>query len=262
MNSHNYELPDNPAAADYTTREKIIQLLLARQLPDGGWALTGELSDSDITGMCLQALAPYYGAREDVTRAVDRALLTVTAMQNADGSFSAYGSGDDLKPTSESISQILVALTALGIDPGTDPRFIRNDRSAVDALCGFYIEGGGFAHLNGYPRDGMATEQGYYSLTAYFRLLDGRTALYDMTDVRLSGEKTAGNGAAETVPELPGGPGEAKDPAEEPEDVAVAAFAAAEDGAGSISPLLWAVPGVSLLGLAVYWADRLRRRRG
>ena len=29
----------------------------------------------------------------------------------------------------------------------------------------------------------MATEQGYYALTAYFRFRNGETALYDMTDV-------------------------------------------------------------------------------
>ena len=29
----------------------------------------------------------------------------------------------------------------------------------------------------------MATEQAYYALTAYDRLLSGKTRLYDMTDV-------------------------------------------------------------------------------
>lgn len=30
--------------------------------------------------------------------------------------------------------------------------------------------------------DGMATEQAYYALTAYYRFLTGKTNLYDMTD--------------------------------------------------------------------------------
>ena len=32
-------------------------------------------------------------------------------------------------------------------------------------------------------RDGMATEQGYYALTAYYRFIEGKTSLYDMSDV-------------------------------------------------------------------------------
>ena len=31
--------------------------------------------------------------------------------------------------------------------------------------------------------DGMATEQAYYALTAYYRFLSGKTNLYDMTDI-------------------------------------------------------------------------------
>ena len=261
MNSHAYTLPEDPSAADLTTREKIIQFLLERQLSDGGWALTGEVSDSDITGMCLQALAPYYRERADVTAAVDRALLTVSMMQNADGSFSTFGGGEGLTSTSESISQILVGLTALGIDPGTDPRFIRKGNSAVDALCGFYIEGGGFAHLNGFPRDGIATEQGYYALTAYFRLLDGKTALYDMSDVPIASQAPAGENAPVIVPTVPDSQAAEQDAPEEPEDVALAVFAAAEDDDKNISPLLWGVPGVGLLGLATWWLDKLRRSR-
>ena len=60
---------------------------------------------------------------------------------------------------------------------------MKNGNSAVDALCDYYVDGGGFRHLSDGERDGMATEQGYYALTAYFRRLQGKTPLYDMTDV-------------------------------------------------------------------------------
>lgn len=46
----------------------------------------------------------------------------------------------------------------------------------------YYVDGGGFKHLLDYERDGMATEQAYYALTAYDRLLSGQNRLYDMTD--------------------------------------------------------------------------------
>ena len=43
--------------------------------------------------------------------------------------------------------------------------------------------------------DGMATEQGYYALVAYQRLKDGKTGLYDMSDVSISkGGKGDGTG--------------------------------------------------------------------
>ena len=34
--------------------------------------------------------------------------------------------------------------------------------------------------------DGMATEQGYYALAAYYRLTAGKTSLYDMSDVTVT----------------------------------------------------------------------------
>lgn len=55
--------------------------------------------------------------------------------------------------------------------------------------------------------DGMATEQGYYALTAYMRLLAGQTSLYDMSDVTLRSDNTAPENQdkkpEETVPEEP-----------------------------------------------------------
>ncbi len=263
MDSHDYELPEDPAAADYTTRDKIIEYLLSVQLPDGGWALSGEQSDSDMTGMCLQALAPYYHKRDDVTAAVDRALETLSAMQNADGSYSAFGSGDGLTPTSESISQVLVALTALGIDPETDERFIKDGHTVMDALCNYFIEGGGFCHLMGLPVDGMATEQAFYALTAWIRMMDGKTALYDMTDVTI--RKTAAVNEAPTAAEAPQSADAPETEEEETTDVALAVSAASAEQEKGMSPLLWGVPGVILLGLLTYALHKSlkkKKRRG
>lgn len=99
-------------------------------------------------------------------------------MQNADGSYSSVDGA-----SCESIAQVVVALTALGIDPAKDERFIKNDVSALDALLEYYVTGGGFKHLLSGNRDGMATEQAYYALTSYYRFLKEKTSLYDMTDV-------------------------------------------------------------------------------
>lgn len=177
------------------TREVLIQVILDAQLSDGGWALSGSTSDADITGMALQALAPYYKTDAKVRAAVDEALETLSVMQTADGSF---GSIDGV--SAESVAQVVAGLSALGIDAHTDARFIKNGVSAIDALCAFYVEGGGFKHIPNGNLDGMATEQGYYALTAYFRMLDGKTALYDMTDVIDMGGDVTIEEPVETLP--------------------------------------------------------------
>ena len=195
-----------------------------------------------------------------LTAAVDRALETLSAMQNADGSYSAFGSGDGLTPTSESISQVLVALTALNIDPETDERFIKNGHTVVEALCSYFIEGGGFCHLMGLPVDGMATEQAFYALTAWIRMMDGRTALYDMTDVTVRKTTTAVNETptAAEAPQSTDAPGAEE---EENTDVALAVSAASTEPEKGISPLLWGVPGVALLGLLTYALHRSFRKK-
>ena len=189
LDSGNYPAPEGDV-----TREGLVQAILNAQLADGGWALSGSASDPDMTGMALQALAPYCtdGA---VKKAVDAALTALSNMQAEDGSFAGMDGS-----SSESIAQVVAALSALGIDADTDARFVKNGVSALDALCAFFVEGGGFRHTPDGKLDGMATEQGYYALTAYFRMQSGKTALYDMTDVVDMGGDVITVGPAQTQP--------------------------------------------------------------
>ena len=188
LDSHNY-----PTMGD-VTREKLIQVILDAQLPGGGWNLSGENADTDMTAMAIQALAPYYKTNETVKAAVDKALEALSALQRNDGGFGSWGTVN-----SESCAQVIVALTALGIDPTADSRFVKNGHTVLDALAGFYVTGGGFRHTAGGERNDMATEQGYYALAAYYRFLNGQTRLYDMSDVAIqtggtSGGDNSGNG--------------------------------------------------------------------
>ena len=206
LDSYNYAIPMTNAK-NPVTRTTLVNTILTAQLADGGWALSGVNADADMTGMALTALAPYYKINKKVKVAVDKALVTLSQIQHKDGS---YGSVDG--SNSESCAQVIVALTALGINPDTDSRFMKNNISVVDALCGFAVEGGGFKHISILERDGMATEQGYYALTAYMRFLDGETSLYDMSDVTIKVGSESGNGesaqtkqdeaAAKTVEDL------------------------------------------------------------
>lgn len=184
LDSHNY-----PTMGD-VTREKLIQVILDAQLNDGGWNLSAENADPDMTAMAIQALAPYYKTNETVKAAVDKALEALSALQRSDGGFDSWDTVN-----SESCAQVIVALTALGIDPTADSRFVKNGHTVLDALAGFYVTGGGFRHTAGGERNDMATEQGYYALAAYYRFANTQTRLYDMSDVTI---QTGGSNAPAT----------------------------------------------------------------
>ncbi|MBO5371516.1 MAG: Ig-like domain-containing protein [Lachnospiraceae bacterium] len=177
LDAHDYTVPENTV-----TRESLIAGILAAQLADGGWSVSGSTADADMTAMAIQALAPYYEKDTEVKTAVDKALETLSAMQLTDGGFATAGADT---ASCESCAQVIVALTALGINPYTDGRFIKDGKSVLDALLSFAVAEGGFKHSLSGNRDGMATEQGYYALVAYQRLLEGQTALYNMSDVTI-----------------------------------------------------------------------------
>ena len=180
LDSHNY------TPAGDVTRDKLVQTILDAQISsDGGWSLDGKNADVDMTAMAIQALAAYYKSNSSAKKAVDKGLSWLSSVQQNDGGFTSWGAAN-----SESCAQVIVALTALGIDPAKDSRFIKNGVSVLDALCSFAVNGGGFKHLaTETSANGMATEQGFYALVAYYRLLNGQTSLYDMTDVKLEGVK-------------------------------------------------------------------------
>lgn len=201
-----YKIPEVAGVSDQTTEQKLIDYLVDRELEGGGWALSGQKADSDITAMTMQALAPYYKKEgyEKVTAALDRALDKLSSIQFDTGGFGTIN-GNDFLETSESVSQVLTAVTALGIDPQTDYRFIKNGKWMVENLASYHIDGSGFMHVkagadnNGGGEagkvNGMATEQGFYAMVAYQRLLDGKTSLYDMSDLTVkSGEEGDGSG--------------------------------------------------------------------
>lgn len=178
MDSGKYEIPENPDAAVQSTRQMYVDELLARELPDGGWTLTGGEPDVDITAMTLQALAKYRD-QADVTAAVERGLAVLSSLQEPDGGYVSWGSSN-----SESVAQVLVALTELGV-PLDDERFTKNGITVEDALLRFAQENGAFVHVRDGSGgdDGMATEQAFYALAAIHRAETGETTLYDMTDV-------------------------------------------------------------------------------
>ena len=170
-----YEIPDT-TAKEQTTREKLIDYILEKQLQTGGWAIGEQGADPDMTGMAIQALAPYYEKNQAVKQAVDSALSFFSSIQRDDGGLS------EATDSPESCAQMITALSTMGIDPEDDARFIKNGNSIVDCLLRFSLENG-FAHnING-EYNQMSTEQAFYSMTAINRLRSGKSSLYDMCDL-------------------------------------------------------------------------------
>lgn len=194
LDSHDYEIPKAVAGKTQTTREALIDAILAAQLSDGGWNVNGNGADADMTAMAIQALAPYYSSNAKVKSAVDDALKRLSKMQEVNGGYTSWGTAN-----AESVAQVIVALTSLGIDPASDGRFIKNGYSTLDALATFYNDKGGFKHSQSdtTSSNGLATEQAYYALASWYRLKNGKTSLYDMSDVTTLSkiiEKTVVNG--------------------------------------------------------------------
>ena len=178
LDTKNYEIPTDDNVANQTTREKLINSIISSQLADGGWTFWGDVSDADMTAMALQALAPYYNTDSNVKASIDKALNFLSSNQQDNGSFVSYGSED-----CESNAQVITALTALGIDISTDTRFIKNGNTVIDALKLFYNNNGAFSHIQDSTENGMSTTQAYYALVSYYRYSQGKTSLYDMSDV-------------------------------------------------------------------------------
>ena len=201
------------------TKEAYVDFLLNTELSGGGWSL-GSSADPDVTSMVITALAPFSRAASAVSRGVEK----LSSMQRGDGRFETMGSA-----TSESSSQVVTALSTVGIDAGTDPRFVKNGISALEALLSYYT-GSGFAHSEGGAVNEMASEQAAYALCAYYRLKHGRNDLYDMSDVAQAADPTPAPTAVPTaVPTAAPTAAPTATPSPKPTDAAATPSAASSD---------------------------------
>lgn len=195
LDSMRYEIPQDA----YYTRDDIIIEILRQQLSDGGFALSGKVSDPDITAMALQALAPYYNSErtytytqkvleKEVTKTVrqiaEEALACLSDLQLETGDFSSWGTQNV-----ESTDQVAVALCCLGINPLEDERFMKNGNTLLDGILRYRMNDGGFVHSFTYDPDNptslpdqsntMASEQTLYTMAALWRQAEGMRTLYD-----------------------------------------------------------------------------------
>lgn len=154
-------------------------VILAAQLESGAFSFDGKTEDVDITAMAITALALDDSA--EAKAAVEKAVKWLSEAQGEDGS---YGN-------CESTAQVIIALSSVGVDAQKDERFIKDGVSLLDGLAAYYLGDGSFAHLEGNKADGLATEQAFLALSAYFRLSNGQTAIYDFRNEKLTADEAA-----------------------------------------------------------------------
>ena len=193
LDSIGYDVPEG----SHDTRESIISGILSEELPDGGFCFFGDEADADITAMALTALAPYYNdeTRYNVTvsgevrsvavhEAVDRAVALLSEMQCETGDFMSFGAFGERN--CESTCQVAIALCALGINPFSDPRFVKNGNSVWDGIIRYRGDDGGFIHSTASQAsvNRVVSYQALCAMAALYRFSSGMRPLFDLRDMQ------------------------------------------------------------------------------
>lgn len=176
LHSDNY----NVASTATWNKDKLVTWLLSAQNSDGGFPLaTGEASSVDMTAMAVAALAPER-TQTQVQTAIDKAVQYLSTQQQVNGGYSAYN--DD---SSESVSQVIVALASAGINP-KDARFTKSSGDLLTRLSQFRQSNGAYSHTIGGAGDNIATEQALLALVAYQQYLSSGNTLYNLANTSTS----------------------------------------------------------------------------
>lgn len=162
------------------TREALIEQLLNNQNEDGSWHLSTlfESPSVDITAMALIALSKYKD-RPEVAEALQKTVEHLIEVQDDNGGFSDGPFAGSV--SSETTSQVVIGLTAFGIDP-VGEQFTK-EQNVIEHLLTYQMEDGGFGHIPGDSRsNAMATEQVFQALVAYQYFVEEKGSLYDFTN--------------------------------------------------------------------------------
>ena len=156
--------------------QRIISAVLANQGADGSWSEWGD--SIQTTSNMIAGLAFYYHNNETVKVAIDKAVAFLSAAQKEDGTFDAYGYGSD----ANTAAMVVIALSALGIDPDTDERFVKNGNSALDGLLSFALnDNSAFGYTDNTAANAYSTEQGFRALIAACEMMQSH-APYNIYD--------------------------------------------------------------------------------
>lgn len=118
-----------------------IDALLDQRHDDGcwGWPIGGSLTDTDTTGLALEALA--HAGFDGDNRDIAPCITTLIAEQNVDGGWEARWIDGDIS-NADSTALVIEGLVALGWDPES-PAFTKHYTS-VESLLSFQADDGAF----------------------------------------------------------------------------------------------------------------------
>lgn len=161
----NYTIPENAV----WTREKLLETILNHKYLSDGFGL-------DMVTMLMQSIAPYqndpvYGER-----------VKAKLWEGFDIVMNSFGTDPFDNPfgvqwggvyTSEGASQIICALSAMGVDVHTDVRLNNGKDSVLTSFLNYAdFDEGYFDHSNTTPKNAMATYQGCYATQWYLGFLN------------------------------------------------------------------------------------------
>ncbi len=236
------------------TLETLTDALLEMQFADGGWAVMGEMGDTDVTAMAVQSLAPQYGSSDKVTAAVDKALALLSKIQQESGGFKSMGTENP-----ESTAQVMIAMSALGIH-AEDERFIKNGNTVIDGMLKYRLDDGSFSHFGDGNSNRTATIQAWQSLTAYTLMLEKGERLYDFPESTVT--------EADPKPAVTSGPAVTEEPVTAVQTTAATTTAApevisakaADNAPADYKPIAYAViGGTALIVCVILFAVKKRR---
>lgn len=162
----NYTIPENAL----WTRDKLLKTILTHKYLSDGFGL-------DMVTMLMQSIAPYqddpvYGER--VTAKLWEGFGIVMDSFGTDPFDNPFGVQWGGVYTSEGASQIICALSAMGVDVHTDVRLNNGKDSVLTSFLNYAdFDEGYFAHSNTTPKNAMATYQGCYATQWYLGFLNG-----------------------------------------------------------------------------------------
>ena len=190
---------------DYSTETKeadLVTALLDTQLENGGWT-AWETAEADATGIAILALAKYYNDNADVKDAIDKAVHYLSEVQLSNGGF-----GGTWGENANNSACVIMGLSAIGINPDTNIRFIKNGNSVLDRLLDFALENNsGFVlNVGDTTVNAYATQQGFPALIAAYQAIKNNTAynVYDFSSNSLTPGRATGKGNV-TTPSAPSG---------------------------------------------------------
>lgn len=170
-----YKTFDGAEHRTSVSHDKIIDAVIAMELPGGGWSW-GDTMDIDATSMAISAIAEFYNERSDVKTAVDKAVAMLKETVGENGGIVNFG-----QENVNSTATTMTAVTSIGIDV---TEFAADGKTIYDFLESRRItEGenkGAYWLSNSSSVNDLATKDILIALVNYNRMLLGQANVTDI----------------------------------------------------------------------------------